>query len=456
MKIIRPTPILDSGGSFTRASTATYYNSAGVLSTAAVNTPRINYDPVTLEHLGLLLEAAATNLVLNSSTLTTQSVTLSAIPYVLSFIGTGTVTLTGGYSGSLVGSSSSTRTTLLFTPSAGSTTLTVIGSCTLGQLEAGLAVSSYIPTIASPVTRSADVVTGTGMIYSNLTETDYPTWNAATSYALPTRVIRTTSTTHKIYECLNVTATVNAGTPETTPTRWLEISPTNKWGMFDEQVGTNTIGGTTTTYLLKPGRVNSLALLELDAGNIEVSLVSGTEIVYKASVDLNSGNSVGNWYQYFYEPIYQQTSLLITNLVDTSLLDIPAYGEAVLAITIRGAVSTSVGVLVAGISADLGHTQSKPKLGIVDYSRKEPDDFGNFVIVKRKYSKKMSVTVMLKSSEVDGLVNILSQYRATPLVWVGADSLYTSLIVYGFYKDFDVSIDNILYSSCDLEIEGLT
>jgi hypothetical protein len=47
---------------FTRASTATYFDSAGVMQTAAVNTPRWDYDPVTLALRGLLLEDQRTNL----------------------------------------------------------------------------------------------------------------------------------------------------------------------------------------------------------------------------------------------------------------------------------------------------------------------------------------------------------------------------------------------------------
>jgi hypothetical protein len=52
---------------FTRASTATYFDSAGVLRSAAINTPRWDYDPVTLAMRGLLLEDQRTNGIRNSS-----------------------------------------------------------------------------------------------------------------------------------------------------------------------------------------------------------------------------------------------------------------------------------------------------------------------------------------------------------------------------------------------------
>jgi hypothetical protein len=52
---------------FTRASTATYFDAAGVMQTAAVNAPRWDYDPGTLQLRGLLLEDQRTNSVRNST-----------------------------------------------------------------------------------------------------------------------------------------------------------------------------------------------------------------------------------------------------------------------------------------------------------------------------------------------------------------------------------------------------
>jgi hypothetical protein len=54
--------------SFARATTGTYYNSAGVLSTAAIDAPRFDYDPVTHAAKGLLIEEQRTNEALYSNT----------------------------------------------------------------------------------------------------------------------------------------------------------------------------------------------------------------------------------------------------------------------------------------------------------------------------------------------------------------------------------------------------
>jgi hypothetical protein len=154
---------------FTRASSATYIDSAGTLQTAAVDVPRFDHNPTTGESLGLLAEEQRTNLLLNTATLSTQSVTVTAVAHTLSFYGSGTVTLSGASTaGPAVGSGAfPARTTLTFTPSAGTLTLTVTGSVTSAQLEAGAFPTSYIPTTTAAATRSVDVASVTGTNFSS-------------------------------------------------------------------------------------------------------------------------------------------------------------------------------------------------------------------------------------------------------------------------------------------------
>ena len=146
---------LDPLLTFTRASTATYFDATGTMQTAAINAPRWDYDPVSLQSRGLLLEDQRTNLLLNSATLGTQSVVVTAQAYTLSFYGTGTVTKSGTASGALVGTGPQ-RVQQTFTPTAGTVTVTVTGSVLNAQIEVGGFATSYIPTAGASVTRSID------------------------------------------------------------------------------------------------------------------------------------------------------------------------------------------------------------------------------------------------------------------------------------------------------------
>ena len=102
------------------------------------------------------------NLVLNSATLSTQNITVTANQYTLSMTGTGTITLSGTSSGTLVGSGVNTTVTKTFTPTAGTLTLTPTGSCTTVQLELGGVASAYTATTGSAVTTTNNVYVPSG------------------------------------------------------------------------------------------------------------------------------------------------------------------------------------------------------------------------------------------------------------------------------------------------------
>lgn len=166
---IGPTP------TYSRASEGTYRDASGTVQTAAIDVMRFDhvYNGSSWVSKGWLCEEQRTNLLLNSATLSTQSVTTAATPYTLSFYGTGTVTLSGtSTAGPLVGTDANNRVSLTFTPSAGTLTLTVSGSVTNANLEAGLLATSWIPTTGASATRSADVCQITGSDFSSM-------WNAS-------------------------------------------------------------------------------------------------------------------------------------------------------------------------------------------------------------------------------------------------------------------------------------
>lgn len=139
--------------SFTRATVGTAEDLAG-------NIVQFASGELRRTDRGVLIEGTRTNLFLNSSVAVTQDVTVAAVAHTLSFRGTGTITLSGtSTAGPLVGSGVNTRVTLTFTPTAGTLTLTVTGSCTNVQLEAGAFASSWIPTAGASVTRNPDLLT---------------------------------------------------------------------------------------------------------------------------------------------------------------------------------------------------------------------------------------------------------------------------------------------------------
>ena len=275
---IRPSLLLDFANTrqldpritFTRASTATYYDAFGVLRTAAVDTARFDNNPATGESLGLLIEEQRTNLVTyseqfdnaawtkynatvtadattapNGTTTADKLVENTATDYhfaqsntvtptastsytfscyaklaertqiCLIFLGAGNgdagiiFSLTDGsyvstinsgitnYNSQSVGNGwyrfsitwTASTTALMYgrvhLSNAGSIFYTGNGTSGIfiwgAQLEAGAFPTSYIPTVASQVTRSADAASMTGANFSSWYRADEGTVYAETS-----------------------------------------------------------------------------------------------------------------------------------------------------------------------------------------------------------------------------------------------------------------------------------
>lgn len=283
---------------------------------------------------------------------------------------------------------------------------------------------------------------------STVAETDYTAWSATTNYTVGTRVMRAVTGLHRNYE--NRIAGVDASTPETAPTRWTDIGPTNKWAMFDDVVGTVTQAATNLTVVLRPGAVGGLALLELTGNQAIITMKNapGGSIVYSKTVSLD-GTLISSFYEWFYTE-YEQ-------LTDVVLSDLPAhFFTPELTISITSSSTVSCGVCKFGGVIAIGSAQNGATVGIVDYSRKSVDPFGNYSITKRAFSKRADLKIITEAVQFNRIFRTLADIRSTPCIFIGTEIPgYEPLIVYGFYKDFTIDVAYPSAHLCNLSIEGL-
>lgn len=104
---------------------------------------------------------------------------------------------------------------------------------------------------------------------------------------------------------------------------------------------------------------------------------------------------------------------------------------------------------------DLGATETNPTVGITDYSRRVTDDYGVTTVVKRDFSRTLSVRVGVPIALVDAVQRKLAALRATVAQWV-ANDVFACLSVNGFFKDFDLDISMPPLGYCTLTVEGLS
>jgi hypothetical protein len=445
MNLVKPEPVTTTG-SITRSTVGTYFDIAGVMQTAAIDTVRINYDPITHEFLGVLIENAATNILLNSTTLTTQSVTVIATSYTLSFYGTGTIVLSGANVATVVGTGTyPVRTTYTFTPTAGSLTLTVTGTVTKAQLELNGSATSWINTAATAVTRAADIITGSGLVYTNLTNA-YAEWSSGTTYALGTSVSYGILGTYISLQNSNLNQN-----PITATSYWSRTGPTNKMAVFDDQISSISSSSSDIIFAVTASSIDTVALLNVTGSKTSIAVTdTGLKTkIYHNAQQLTGGDSL-DWYSYFF---YDSDTIRTMSVY----MDIPTASNVLITIKISGTGTISLGSFITGIMKFIGDTQYGVSAGIIDYSRKDTDEFGNITFIKRNYSKRINASVSLTNANLNKVQRILYQIRATPVLWLASTDIQFEepLITYGFYRDFSTEISYPTHSICNLQIEGL-
>jgi hypothetical protein len=299
--------------------------------------------------------------------------------------------------------------------------------------------------IIKPVTVTNSILTS-----SNVPETDYAEWASGTTYADGDLVI-VIGTTHKVYESL---VNSNLGNDPTTDdgTNWLEVSATNRWKAFDQKISepVTNLNSIQYTFSDPSSNITSVALFGLKGITANVTVTSDATEVYNRDISLTDNRNIVDWYTYFFEEQVQKEQ--------AQWLDIPPYlGSSVqVTVTANTGETAELGQLVLGFLSDLGATTYGTSISIEDFSRKETDDFGNFIVVQRAFAQLADFDVQFETQNARKIQRTLAGFRATPIVYIGSEDTSYGTTIYGFYRRFDLTLEGPSLSFGAIEVEGLT
>jgi hypothetical protein len=275
----------------------------------------------------------------------------------------------------------------------------------------------------------------------------FTAYSASTAYALGASV----NYLNRTWQCIQAPST--GRTPDINPLYWVNIAPSNSWSMFDSSVGTLTSAVGNLTVVLRPGAVGGLALLELTGKQLSIVMkdAPGGVVIYSKTILLD-GAPILSFYDWFYASYEQLTDVVLT--------DLPTHFVSnELTITITGVTSSSTvscGVCQMGELIPIGLTQLGATVGIVDYSKKTVDAFGNYTITKRAFSKRADFQVMSLKRDFNRIFRALADLRSTFCIYIGTSTEgFEPLIICGFYKDFSIDVAYTNTQLCNLSIEGL-
>lgn len=291
-----------------------------------------------------------------------------------------------------------------------------------------------------------------------LTSSDAPTagdpavWNSGTAYTVGATC--SIASTHKIYYCL--VAVTGGDSPEISITRaipkWLELSATNQYAMFDLLRNTQTTATTTMTVVTTLTQsVDALALLNMSGiTGVTINATSSGVPVYSNTIGLNNRNTY-SWYSYFYG--YFRTKAA------TIVFDLPTqYSNLVITVVFSGAGTIGVGAIAIGTSQFIGSLQKGAVVDALNFSTIDRDTYGNANLIPRRNVPKTNQKLFIDKSQLDTLLLLRDTLDATTAVWSGLDDDYTNdyfdaLLIMGFYRSWSFQIDNPIGPMVLLELE---
>jgi hypothetical protein len=230
---------------------------------------------------------------------------------------------------------------------------------------------------------------------------------------------------------------------------WLLIGPSNRFAMFDEKTGTQTTNPNTIEIEVEFfSVVNSVALINVEANTARFEAWDGNDNkVLDETINLRDYGRI-DYYDYFTREIE-----LLDRFVS---FEVPTMfsGRGKLTLDYTGSVA-KLGGLIYGNQYAIGESQYGSSFSIRDYSTKETDEFGTYLIVQRSFSDRIDADVFIQSNRIANVRKILTQYRTSPVVWSGGD-MAGALVTYGYYRDFSVILSTPAGADCAIQIEGLS
>lgn len=283
------------------------------------------------------------------------------------------------------------------------------------------------------------------MLISSTAVETYAAWLIGTTYAKDDRVVQG----QYIYESLIDTNLGNS--PDASPTTWLKVGPDNTYAMFDNQISTQTTSTSPLEAVVKTGMMDTLYVGNISATEVTLTVRDGLggSIIYESTKSTYT-EYISDWYAYFYDPFDIAEQVLFTN--------IPPYSNSYAYLDVVNVSSdVKVGIVTFGRIEQLGTTEYGANAGIIDYSVKETDEFGNTTFIQRAFSKRMTARVWVENYRLNRIQRVLYSLRSVPSLWIGTqdDIAAETLTVFGFYRDFSTDVAYATVSYCSLEIEGL-
>lgn len=228
---------------------------------------------------------------------------------------------------------------------------------------------------------------------------------------------------------------------------WSDAGPSNKWAMFDDEVQTVTTRANNITVTVSPLNADSIALLNVQAGEVTVTSVYDGSEVFREVRSLWDSTIIADWADYFFnQPEFRSEAIF---------LGLPSVPGQAVTISIDFLGNTAqCGKAVLGKEVEVGLEKVGINRSGVDYSNVTFDEFGKASITRRAYVRKVDTQTLINNGELDRITRRLDALASVPVVVLSGQPRFDSTVVYGLMS-YSVDVALYSYSYVSFSVKGL-
>lgn len=273
--------------------------------------------------------------------------------------------------------------------------------------------------------------------------------NADPDFAIGTTYANGVKVTYEGYIYLSMQAGNVGHIPGTTDAVgwWSLVTASNRWAMFDAEVATQTQATDTLTVSVTGDYIDSVACTNIIGTEATVTVTKDATTIYTKTLDLVDYSMIADWSLYYFSDLEFVSEFALT--------DIPPLPGVVVTVTITKPSSpVAIGNFAMGREFDVGLEDYGLQREGIDYTIATEDKFGNLTLDKQAYARKFSTLAILTNARYDFVSKKLDSIASVPVVCIGGNGLFNSLIVLGLVS-YTLVIPYFDESHVNIEVKGL-
>ena len=295
------------------------------------------------------------------------------------------------------------------------------------------------------------------LVYSTIAEPDAgepAAWVGGTAYAVGERVRR--AATHRIYRKIKDGGDHTVAPEDSLNDLWFDEGAVNRWAMF--QIDRNTASTSDAPITIKmalAGRQPALALFGVKGQQVTITVRKDGAVI-DTRVSSMRRRDTRSWSQYFWGGF---TTAQLPTLV---IFDMLPVADVEVEITVGGAAGPyALSAVVIGQPYYIGAVDWGATDGAQNYSRMEREFDGSMSrMIRRRSVERGAMTVVVPKPLVLQVRRLRQRLNSRVAVYSGLDdkfddAYFEPVLKLGFYKQFDLRLDNAAQATLQLEVEEI-